>query len=191
VPRTRTVALILVLAWLGTAAAAVRAAPWLALAIIAAGVIVVGAARGAAGLPALRGAAQASARTPTLGRVERFLEAVDRLPTDRLRMLAMPEDPARVEAVERALQAAATAGRRETAADLRRTVDDGIARRFAEGGYDATMFGLGWRSEPTGPSDRVRIAATVRDAALGVLVEDLIDRELFEELVGPCADLMP
>lgn len=190
VPRTRTVALVLLLAWLGSAAAAVSAAPWLAAAILLAGLIIAAAGRSAS---VIRGAKRDAghSRIPTMRRVEAFLEGIDRLPIDEFRMLAVPVAEDHEAAVDQALQAAAAAGRRDVANDLRRSVDAGVARRFAEGGYDATMFGLGWRSEPTGPADRARVAGSIRDAALGLLVEDVVDDGTFAELVGPCAALVP
>ena len=52
------------------------------------------------------------------------------------------------------------------------------------------MIGLAWRHEPMRPEDRERLVDTLTDAALGVIVRDLVDEATFDELIGPCTFLV-
>jgi len=199
VPRTRTLALLVLLGWLFSAAFAVREAWGLLGPIVGAGIVFLAAVHGAGGAvqrPAARGSAPAFERQVRPDdRVTQFLGRVDRLPTDRLRLLAGAElddeiGSPRRQALERALDAARLAGRGAAAERLRQAIEEAIERRFAQGGYDPTMFGIAWRSEPVMPRERVAIAAALADAAVALLVRDRIGDDTFAELAGPVADLI-
>lgn len=121
-----------------------------------------------------------------------LLEAVERTSADRLRLLAVrPLDrAAHSDAREEALDAVAARGRGPALEVSRAWIVDFVDRSFGTRGFDPTFIGLAWRHEPLTAQDRARVAETLSDAAIAVLARDTIGDAAFDELIGPCADLL-
>jgi hypothetical protein len=124
-------------------------------------------------------------------RLAAFFDRLDRLPTDRLDMLAVrPLDPARHQAAaELATLAVRRFGRRELLERGTQAVEEAVRVRVAAGfpiyGDGVIAGALHLRAEDAG-----RLAATLRDAALAVVSADALDEATFAELVGPCRALV-
>lgn len=125
------------------------------------------------------------------GRLAGFLERLDRLPTDGVRLLAVrPLDVAAHEAAsEWARQAARDHGRATMVEDATVYIAEWIGRAFGTRSFDPELVALAWRHEPLRIADRDRLQATLSDAALAVAVEDIVDEPTYGELVGPCGRL--
>jgi hypothetical protein len=104
-----------------------------------------------------------------------FLRELGRLSVDDLAMVALPEpDPdERAGLLQRAVDAAGAAGRREALA-----VAPGRAR-------DATWFGLNWGRSLGRADDRARLVAAVEDAAVASIVADLLSADDIAALREP------
>jgi hypothetical protein len=129
------------------------------------------------------------ARDRAAQRLDAFFEQLDRMPTDRLDLLAVePLDRAgHRRAVDRGLDAVSRLGRSELLARARETIEAAIPRRFGANALwvDGVISGPTVRA-----SDLARLVSTLRDAALAVLAEDDLDEATFAELVGPCDRLV-
>lgn len=125
-------------------------------------------------------------------RLAAFVDRLDRLPTDAVRLLAVrPLDPVGHEASrERAMGAARIGGRTALVDDATARIADWIARAFGTRSFDPEMVALAWRHEPLRLEDRERLRETLADAALAIAVEDLVDDATHAELVGPCGRLV-
>ena len=120
-----------------------------------------------------------------------FFDRIDRLPSDQLDMLAVrPLDPdAHRAAVARAIEAVSRLGRRDVLARADEAIEVDLPRRVSDSTFPSLgVVGLGARLNSL---DRVRLTATLRDAALGLIARDSLDEATFAELVGPCAGLVP
>ena len=109
-------------------------------------------------------------------RVAPFLERLGHLNLDDLAMLALPEPDAaaRNDLLQRALDAAETAGRGAEAREAPSRARDVMVRAYSFRGYDATWFGLNWGRSIGRASDRARLIAAIEDAALAEVVADLL-----------------
>jgi len=109
-------------------------------------------------------------------RVAPFLERLSHLNLDDLAMLALPEPDAavRIELLQRALDAAESAGRGAEAREAPARARDAIVRAFSFRGYDATWFGLNWGRSIGRADDRARLMTAIEDAALAEVVADLL-----------------
>jgi hypothetical protein len=116
---------------------------------------------------------------PAAERLEGFLARLGRLNVDDLAMIALPEpDPdVRVELLQRAMDAAAAAGRREELAAAPGRARDALVRSYSRRGYEPTWFGLNWGRSLSRPEDRARLIAAVEDAAVAAVVADLLSAE--------------
>jgi hypothetical protein len=177
---------------------------WIVPALIALALVATGRAEGSARRPAgagrdpgavapvsvRRGDGGAGDRDPQ-ARLDRFLASLDRASIDEARVLAVrPLDrAAHDEARATALEAATGAGRGELVAASRHQVVRWVEGAFAANAYDPTFIGLAWRHEPLRPEDRLLLAETLADAALGLIVLDLVADSVADELIGPCAVL--
>ena len=105
--------------------------------------------------------------TARVDRVAPFLERLSHLNLDDLAMLALPEPDAsaRTELLQRALDAAESAGRRTEAREAPARARDAIVRAFSFRSYDATWLGLNWGRSMSRPTDRARLIAAIEDAA--------------------------
>jgi hypothetical protein len=120
----------------------------------------------------------------------RFFERVDRLPSDQLDMLAVrPLDAgAHRAAVSGASEAVTRLHREDVLARADEAIEVDLPRRLSGSTFPSLgVVGIGARLSSL---DRVRLTATLRDAALAVIARDAVDEATFAELVGPCADLV-
>lgn len=122
-----------------------------------------------------------------LRRIDRFLEQLERTPFDTLRVYAVQSfAPAALDAARRHAQAAADeAGRMDLRLEAAGAVDAFLRRALDSHAFDPT-----YRAEPLRPDDRARLRRTLVDASLALVSRDLIDDRVFDELAGPCAQLM-
>lgn len=123
--------------------------------------------------------------------LEAFFERIDRLPTDQLDMLAVrPLDAAAHRAaVGRAKEAVVRLHRAEVLSRADEAIEVDLPRRLSDSTFPSLgIVGIGARLSSL---DRVRLTATLRDAALALIVRDSLDEATFAELIGPCADLVP
>lgn len=120
-------------------------------------------------------------------RLETFLEEIERTNVDDLIVVALPV-PDRDERTKRlaaAADAAAATGRETLVAEARIRAREMLVGAFARRAYDPTWFGLNWGRSLGRSADRAALFAAAEDAAVGVVVQDLVDRELFAHLEAP------
>ena len=105
-----------------------------------------------------------------------FLRELGLLSIDDLAMVALPEpDPdERAALLQRAVDAADAAGRRELLASAPARARDSLFRAYSRRGYDPTWFGLNWGRSLGRADDRARLVAAVEDAAVAAVVADLL-----------------
>jgi hypothetical protein len=135
--------------------------------------------------------------------LEAYLAELGRLSIDDLAMVALPEpDPdERAALLQRAVDAAASAGRREALSAAPGQARDALFRSYSRRGYDPTWFGLNWGRSLGRADDRARLVAAVEDAAVAAVVSDLLPdddiaalREPFEiasSMAGAAPDTNP
>lgn len=145
--------------------------------------------------PRASGRTQHGQRTIAGGHAARladFLDRLERLSTDELRLLAVrPLDGAAHDAArDEAVAAAQYAKRADLVAKTAGAATDLLERAFGTRSYDPTLAGLAWRHEPLRVEDRLRVRDTLADAALAVATEDLVSPATYAELVGPCTMLV-
>ena len=123
----------------------------------------------------------------TLQQINHFLEHLERTPFDALRMSAVrPFAPAALnDARRRAQLAADQAGRTELRLEVAGAIDAFLSRAFDGRPFDPT-----YSPEPMRPEDRARLLKTLADASLAVVAQDVIDDRTFDQLVGPCSQLV-
>jgi hypothetical protein len=136
-------------------------------------------------------------------RIGPFLDALSRLSVDDLGMVALPEPDhdTRAALLQRALDAADAAGRRDAIAAAPGRARDALLASFARRAFDPTWFGLNWGRSLGRASDRARLIAAVEDAAVAEIVADVLDpddvaalREPFEiasSMVGTAPSASP
>jgi hypothetical protein len=112
-------------------------------------------------------------------RLAAFLAELARHSVDDLAMVALPEpDPnERAALLQRAVDAAHEAGRREALAAAPARARDALFRSYSRRGYDPTWFGLNWGRSLGRADDRARLVAAVEDAAVAAVVADLLSAE--------------
>jgi hypothetical protein len=116
---------------------------------------------------------------PPADRIEAFLAELGRLSIDDLAMVALPEpDPdERAGLLQRAVDAAHTADRRDELAAAPARARDQLFRAWSRRGYDPTWFGLNWGRSLGRADDRARLVAAVEDAAVAAVVVDLLSED--------------
>jgi hypothetical protein len=116
-----------------------------------------------------------------------FLRELGRLSVDDLAMVALPEpDPdERAGLLQRAVDAAGAAGRREALAVAPGRARDALFRSYSRRGYDPTWFGLNWGRSLGRADDRARLVAAVEDAAVASIVADLLSADDIAALREP------
>ncbi|HET9519766.1 MAG TPA: hypothetical protein VFO73_01830 [Candidatus Limnocylindrales bacterium] len=136
-------------------------------------------------------------------RIGPFLDALARLNVDDLGMVALPEPDrdARAALLQRALDAAHAAGRRDALVEAPVRARDALFASFARRAYDPTWFGLNWGRSLGRAADRARLIAAVEDAAVAEVVADVLGpddvaslREPFEiasSMVGTAPSASP
>ena len=145
--------------------------------------------------PAASAVARPSPRAPgtaPMARIGLLLHALDRLPPDRVRLLAVTPLDASAHDIARATALAdvSAAGRSAEVNEARAAIQDWVRRWLSDNAYDPTFVAIAWRHEPLGPDDRLLLLETLDDAALGLISADLVDEATSDELIGPCAALL-
>jgi hypothetical protein len=178
---------------------------WVAIATIGLGSIVLialalggtrraSAAAGSAGDSGRPARIDPAATSPEpVARLTAFLEALDRLDTDELRLLAVRPLDAEGHGAARTRARAAAARHLERAMlvdEATAAIRAWLERVFGTRSFDPTLVALAWRHEPLRLDDRDRLRETLDDAALAVVAADLIDEATCDELLGPCARLV-
>jgi hypothetical protein len=119
------------------------------------------------------------AARPSADPLQAFLAELGRLNIDDLLMIALPEpDPEeRAGLLQRAVDAAHAADRREALAVAPIKARDQLFRAWSRRGIDPTWFGLNWGRSLGRSEDRARLVAAVEDAAVAAIVADLVPEE--------------
>jgi hypothetical protein len=127
------------------------------------------------------------AASPAADPLASFLRELGRLNIDDLAMVALPEpDPdERAGLLQRAVDAAFAAGRREELAGAPGRARDALFRSYSRRGYDPTWFGLNWGRSLGRADDRARLVAAVEDAAVAAVVADLLPADEVAALREP------
>jgi hypothetical protein len=117
-------------------------------------------------------------------RLDAFLDRLDRLALEDLRLLALPlPDPAvRAAVLDEVNRAAATAGRTALVDDARRRSRDAIVTAYDRHLYDPTWAGLNWGRSLGTAKDRLGLTLAAEDAAVAAVMSDLLDEDLVESL---------
>ena len=125
--------------------------------------------------------------TPDADTLGAFLAELSRLSVDDLAMVALAEpDPVdRAALLQRAVDAAHAADRREELAAAPGRARDQLFRAWSRRGYEPTWFGLNWGRSLGRADDRARLIAAVEDAAVGAVVADLLPEEEVAALREP------
>jgi len=94
-------------------------------------------------------------------------------------MVALPEpDPdERAALLQRAVDAAHIADRREELAKAPARARDQLFKAWSRRGYEPTWFGLNWGRSLGRADDRARLVAAVEDAAVAAVVADLLSSD--------------
>jgi hypothetical protein len=125
-------------------------------------------------------------------RLSDFFERLERLPAAEARFLAVRPLDARAHEAARA--AAEDAIERSDRSDLVGRAREGIVAWVRRSSSDLVLptiyMGTGMGAQPGRPDDLVRLADTLSDASLAVIAEDLVDGATYDELVGPCTELV-
>jgi hypothetical protein len=108
-----------------------------------------------------------------------FLAELGRYSVDDLAMVALPEpDPdERAALLQRAVDAAHAADRREELAMAPVRAREQLFRAWSRRGYEPTWFGLNWGRSLGRADDRARLVAAVEDAAVAAVMADLLSPE--------------
>ena len=116
---------------------------------------------------------------PPADPLEAFLAELGRFSVDDLAMVALPEpDPdERAALLQRAVDAAHAADRREELAMAPARAREQLFRAWSRRGYEPTWFGLNWGRSLGRADDRARLVAAVEDAAVAAVVADLLSPE--------------
>lgn len=117
-------------------------------------------------------------------RLDAFLARLDRLALEDLRLLALPlPDPAvRAAVLDEVNRAAATAGRTALVDEARRRARDAIVTAYDRHLYDPTWAGLNWGRSLGTAKDRLGLTLAAEDAAVAVVLSDVLDEDLVESL---------
>ena len=116
---------------------------------------------------------------PNADPTDGFLAELGRYSVDDLAMVALPEpDPEeRAGLLQRAVDAADEAGRRDELATAPARAREQLFRAWSRRGYEPTWFGLNWGRSLGRADDRARLVAAVEDAAVAAVVADLLPDE--------------
>ena len=117
-------------------------------------------------------------------RLGAFLERLDRLALEDLRLLALPlPDPVvRAAVLDEVNRAAATAGRTGLVDEARRRARDAIVIAYDRHLYDPTWAGLNWGRSLGTAKDRLGLTLAAEDAAVAAVMSDVLDQDLVESL---------
>ena len=110
-------------------------------------------------------------------RLDVFLERLDRVGLEDLRLISLPlPDPdERAAALAKVDAAAQAAGLGPLVAEARRRTQDAIVRAYARHQYEPTWAGLNWGRSLGTTRDRLGLALAAEDAAVAAVVGDLLD----------------
>jgi hypothetical protein len=116
---------------------------------------------------------------PTSERVRTFLDRLERLSVDELSVLALaPFDPSEADRLrQRAEVAAEDAGRLGEFDEAVDRARDLVVQAFSFRGLEPTWFGLNWGRSLSRAEDRALLLAAVQDAAMAIVVGDLLPDE--------------
>jgi hypothetical protein len=116
---------------------------------------------------------------PLADPLQAFLAELGRFSVDDLAMVALPEpDPdERAALLQRAVDAAHAADRREELAMAPARAREQLFRAWSRRGYEPTWFGLNWGRSLGRADDRARLVAAVEDAAVAAVMADLLSPE--------------
>jgi len=119
------------------------------------------------------------AAAPSTDALAAFLAELGRYSVDDLAMVALPEpDPdERAALLQRAVDAAHAADRREELAMAPARAREQLFRAWSRRGYEPTWFGLTWGRSLGRADDRARLVAAVEDAAVAAVMADLLSPE--------------
>jgi hypothetical protein len=126
-------------------------------------------------------------------RLHGFLERLDRLALEDLRLVSLPlPDPdERAALLSEIDRVAADAGRRPLVEVARTKTREAIERAYARHQYDPTWAGLNWGRSLGTTNDRLSLALAAEDAAVASVMSDLLDddttavlTEAFEHAAG-------
>jgi len=119
------------------------------------------------------------AAAPSTDALAAFLAELGRYSVDDLAMVALPEpDPdERAALLQRAVDAAHAADRREELAMAPARAREQLFRAWSRRGYEPTWFGLNWGRSLGRADDRARLVAAVEDAAVAAVMADLLSPE--------------
>jgi hypothetical protein len=117
-------------------------------------------------------------------RLDAFLERLDRLALEDLRLLALPlPDPVvRAAVLDEVNRTAATAGRTGLVDEARRRARDAIVIAYDRHMYDPTWAGLNWGRSLGTAKDRLGLTVAAEDAAVAAVMSDVLDEDLVESL---------
>jgi hypothetical protein len=101
-----------------------------------------------------------------------------------------PPDRERLDAQERAREAAATAGREELFDSSRARAREATMRAFARAGFSGTWALTDMAVSVARSEDRVAAAIAFEEAAMAAVVEDLVDEDTLETLRSTSEDLV-
>ncbi|HEX5015546.1 MAG TPA: hypothetical protein VFV72_15480 [Candidatus Limnocylindrales bacterium] len=129
----------------------------------------------------------ASAAAPTTDRLNAYLDELSRLSVDDLSMVALaePDPDERAALLQKAVDAADRAGRREALAAAPGRARERLFRAYAFRAYEPTWFGLNWGRSLGRADDRARLITAVEDAAVAAVVADLLSEDEIAALREP------
>ncbi len=116
----------------------------------------------------------------TLRRLERIDVAV---------VVVAPRDRVRRAALERAHEAAQSAGRGAVLDEASTTAREFAIRAFSGHGFSGTWAVADWSISTAGPRDRAAVAAAFEEAVAAAVVDDLVDAETLAVLRGTSEQL--
>jgi hypothetical protein len=124
---------------------------------------------------------------PAAGRLDAFLERLDRVGLEDLRLLSLPlpdreERTALLADVDRL---ADEAGRKSLVDVARRRTREAIERAYARHQYEPTWAGLNWGRSLGTTNDRIGLTVAAEDAAVAAVLGDVLDEDTAAALTEP------
>jgi len=124
--------------------------------------------------------------------VAAFFERIERQRVEDLvpRAARPLDETAHAEVIDRATEAAISAGLHETVLDAQRMVDDWVIRLFNRSNVQPGWWEANW-GRPGTTEDRANLAQSLGEAVAAVILDDRLDPADRDELLGAWADLVP
>jgi hypothetical protein len=124
---------------------------------------------------------------PAAGRLDAFLERLDRVGLEDLRLLSppLPDREEREALLADVDRLAEEAGRKPLVETAGRRTREAIERAYARHQYEPTWAGLNWGRSLGTTNDRLGLALAAEDAAVAVVVSDLLDEDAVAALSEP------